>query len=202
MAKMAVARALARWAAVRSSAPTRTKSPRGTPDPGAIVVGYGPVGQTVTRLLAEFGINPIIVETNVDAVLELQQRGQQALFGDATRPEILKAAEARLRSLSRRDRSAGRDQLAHHPGRARSGACDPRPGARGIHQPSRSFRPGRRRDHSLRRSRIRRRPRGSAACKTSTFPRIGSTRSSPASATNSLPLGRGERLRAEPDGAR
>ena len=61
-------------------------------DPGAIVVGYGPVGQTVTRLLAEFEINPIIVETNVDVVLELQQRGKQALFGDASRPEILRAA--------------------------------------------------------------------------------------------------------------
>jgi len=61
-------------------------------DPGAIVVGYGPVGQTVTRLLAEFEINPIIVETNVDVVLELQQRGKQALFGDASRPEILRTA--------------------------------------------------------------------------------------------------------------
>ncbi|MDQ3120752.1 MAG: cation:proton antiporter [Verrucomicrobiota bacterium] len=61
-------------------------------DPGAIVVGYGPVGQTVTRLLSEFGINPMIVERNVDAVLEIQQRGQQALFGDASRPEILRAA--------------------------------------------------------------------------------------------------------------
>lgn len=61
-------------------------------DPGAIVVGYGPVGQTVTRLLSEFGINPMIVERNVDAVLELQQRGQQALFGDASRPEILRSA--------------------------------------------------------------------------------------------------------------
>jgi CPA2 family monovalent cation:H+ antiporter-2 len=61
-------------------------------DPGAIVVGYGPVGQTVTRLLAEFEINPIILETNIDVVLELQQRGKQALFGDASRPEILHAA--------------------------------------------------------------------------------------------------------------
>jgi CPA2 family monovalent cation:H+ antiporter-2 len=61
-------------------------------DAGAIVVGYGPVGQTVTRLLAEFEINPIILETNVDVVLELQQRGKQALFGDASRPEILRSA--------------------------------------------------------------------------------------------------------------
>jgi CPA2 family monovalent cation:H+ antiporter-2 len=61
-------------------------------DPGAIVVGYGPVGQTVTRLLADFGINPMIVEKNVDAVLELQQSGRQAMYGDASRPELLRAA--------------------------------------------------------------------------------------------------------------
>ena len=61
-------------------------------DPGAVVVGYGPVGQTVTRLLSEFDINPIIIETNIDAVLELQQLGKQAIFGDASRPEILRAA--------------------------------------------------------------------------------------------------------------
>jgi K+:H+ antiporter len=65
---------------------------RAIQDPGAIVVGYGPVGQTVTRLLSEFEINPIIIETNIDVVLELHNRGKQALFGDATRPEILRAA--------------------------------------------------------------------------------------------------------------
>jgi CPA2 family monovalent cation:H+ antiporter-2 len=61
-------------------------------DPGAIVVGYGPAGQSVTRLLSEFGIDPLILETNVDVVLELQQSGKRALYGDATRPEILKSA--------------------------------------------------------------------------------------------------------------
>jgi CPA2 family monovalent cation:H+ antiporter-2 len=59
---------------------------------GAIVIGYGPVGQTVTRLLNEFEINPMIVETNVDVVLELHERKQQALFGDARQPEILRKA--------------------------------------------------------------------------------------------------------------
>jgi monovalent cation:H+ antiporter-2, CPA2 family len=86
---------LARWLARRSEklgARANEIAARRTEDPGAIVVGYGPVGQTVTRLLTEFGINPMIIETNVDAVLELQQRGQQAVFGDATRPDILRAA--------------------------------------------------------------------------------------------------------------
>jgi CPA2 family monovalent cation:H+ antiporter-2 len=69
----------------------RTAAKR-TEDPGAIVVGYGPVGQTVTRLLTNFGINPLIIETNVEVVLEIQQRGQQALFGDASRKDILRAA--------------------------------------------------------------------------------------------------------------
>ncbi|MFL6568771.1 MAG: NAD-binding protein, partial [Chthoniobacterales bacterium] len=71
----------------------RIAAKRTQEDPGAIVVGYGPVGQTVTRLLAEFGINPMILETNVDVVLELQQRGKQALFGDASRADILRAAK-------------------------------------------------------------------------------------------------------------
>jgi monovalent cation:H+ antiporter-2, CPA2 family len=86
---------LAKWLAQRSEklgARANEIAAERMQDPGAIVVGYGPVGQTVTRLLAEFEINPIIVETNVDVVLELQQRGKQALFGDASRPEILRAA--------------------------------------------------------------------------------------------------------------
>ncbi|MBV9008176.1 MAG: cation:proton antiporter [Verrucomicrobia bacterium] len=61
-------------------------------DPGAIVVGYGPVGKTVTRLLEEFSIKPVIVDMNIDAVLELQRRGKQALFGDARRADILRVA--------------------------------------------------------------------------------------------------------------
>ncbi len=86
---------LARWLAGRSEklgARANEIAAERMQDPGAIVVGYGPVGQTVTRLLAEFEINPIIVETNVDVVLELQQRGKQALFGDASRRDILRAA--------------------------------------------------------------------------------------------------------------
>lgn len=59
----------------------------------SIVVGYGPVGQTVTRLLQEFGVKPTIIEMNVDTVLELQKQGHKAIYGDATRTEILDAAE-------------------------------------------------------------------------------------------------------------
>lgn len=86
---------LARWLAGRNEilgARANEIAAKRIEDPGAIVVGYGPVGQTVTRLLTEFEINPTIIETNVEAVLEIQQRGQQALFGDASRQDILRAA--------------------------------------------------------------------------------------------------------------
>jgi monovalent cation:H+ antiporter-2, CPA2 family len=85
-----------RWLASRSellgARANAVAAARRQEDPGAIVVGYGPVGQTVTRLLTEFGINPMIVDKNVDAVLELQQSGKQAMYGDASRPELLRAA--------------------------------------------------------------------------------------------------------------
>ena len=58
----------------------------------AVVIGYGPAGQTVTRLLRESGVEPTVVETNIDTVEEIQASGGRALFGDATRADILTAA--------------------------------------------------------------------------------------------------------------
>ncbi len=59
----------------------------------AIVVGYGPVGQTVTRILRDFDIEPTIIELNIDTVHSLRSTaGLSALYGDAARPEILTAA--------------------------------------------------------------------------------------------------------------
>jgi CPA2 family monovalent cation:H+ antiporter-2 len=86
---------LARWLATRGEklgARANQVAAKHLKDPGAIVIGYGPVGKTVTQLLDQFEINPTIVETNIDAVLELQRRGKQALFGDASRGDILRSA--------------------------------------------------------------------------------------------------------------
>jgi CPA2 family monovalent cation:H+ antiporter-2 len=58
----------------------------------AVVVGYGPTGRTVTRLLEENGIQPTIIELNVDTVRELREQGREAVYGDATRQEVLQAA--------------------------------------------------------------------------------------------------------------
>jgi CPA2 family monovalent cation:H+ antiporter-2 len=53
------------------------------PQTRAIVIGYGPTGRTVTRLLRENGIAPTIVELNLDTVRALRQEGISAVYGDA-----------------------------------------------------------------------------------------------------------------------
>ncbi|MCC7509554.1 MAG: cation:proton antiporter [Planctomycetes bacterium] len=58
----------------------------------SVVVGYGPVGQTVARILREFEIEPVVVEMNVDTVLRLNEEGHSAIYGDAAREDILIAA--------------------------------------------------------------------------------------------------------------
>jgi CPA2 family monovalent cation:H+ antiporter-2 len=57
-----------------------------------VVVGHGPVGQTLVRLLAEAGIEPTVVELNVDTVRRLGEAGTRAVYGDATQSEILEQA--------------------------------------------------------------------------------------------------------------
>jgi CPA2 family monovalent cation:H+ antiporter-2 len=58
----------------------------------AVVVGYGPTGRTLARLLTENDIDPFIVEMNLETVRELQSEGIAAIYGDATQGEILRAA--------------------------------------------------------------------------------------------------------------
>ncbi len=67
-----------------------------TPDvrPRAIVVGYGPVGETVTRLLSGQAMVPTVIELNIDTVRRLKQQGIQAVYGDATQADVLREAGA------------------------------------------------------------------------------------------------------------
>jgi CPA2 family monovalent cation:H+ antiporter-2 len=58
----------------------------------AVVVGYGPVGRTLTRLLREYSIEPTVIEMNHETVNELKRAGIAAVYGDATRREILERA--------------------------------------------------------------------------------------------------------------
>jgi CPA2 family monovalent cation:H+ antiporter-2 len=61
----------------------------------AVIIGYGPVGQTASRVLKEFGVRPVIVDLNLDTIRALVEAGEPAVYGDATRREILEAAGIR-----------------------------------------------------------------------------------------------------------
>jgi CPA2 family monovalent cation:H+ antiporter-2 len=71
----------------------------GESDPGdralAVIVGYGPVGRVVDALLRDAGIRTVIVEMNMATVESLTKSGRAAIYGDATRPDILEHAGVR-----------------------------------------------------------------------------------------------------------
>jgi CPA2 family monovalent cation:H+ antiporter-2 len=72
----------------------------------AVVIGYGPVGQTLARLLRENEIESTIVELNMETVRRLNAEGIAAVYGDASRAETLKGAgieQARSLILSASD---------------------------------------------------------------------------------------------------
>jgi len=61
----------------------------------AVVVGYGPIGQTVARLLQEGGVEPVIIDVNLEATRRIRSAGRRVVYGDATRPEVIEAAGIR-----------------------------------------------------------------------------------------------------------
>lgn len=66
----------------------------------AVVVGYGPVGRTLVRLLRENGIVTTIIEMNLETVERLKAEGAVVVYGDANHPETLReAGVARARAL-------------------------------------------------------------------------------------------------------
>jgi CPA2 family monovalent cation:H+ antiporter-2 len=58
----------------------------------AVVVGYGPVGRTLVRILRENGVEPTVVELNVETARRLRAEGVPAVYGDANHPETLREA--------------------------------------------------------------------------------------------------------------
>jgi CPA2 family monovalent cation:H+ antiporter-2 len=61
----------------------------------AVIVGYGPVGQTACRILREFNVRPVVIDLNLDTVRRLTEEGTTAIYGDAAQPDILEAAGMR-----------------------------------------------------------------------------------------------------------
>lgn len=57
-----------------------------------VVVGYGPVGKTLSRLLRDNRIEPVVIELNMDTVRRLEEVGVRALYGDAMHRDVLEHA--------------------------------------------------------------------------------------------------------------
>lgn len=69
-------------------------------DHTAIVVGYGPVGRTIVRILNENQITPVVIELNMDTVRQLREEKIMAVYGDAAQRDVLEAAGiSRARSI-------------------------------------------------------------------------------------------------------
>jgi CPA2 family monovalent cation:H+ antiporter-2 len=89
------AAALSRWLTARGLAGGKGKPaapPPGEAEHRTIVVGYGPVGRTLTRLLREQGIQPTVLELNHETVRRLTSEGVRALHGDASQSGVLEGA--------------------------------------------------------------------------------------------------------------
>lgn len=85
------------WARrVSSSVPKaapRTAGARPKIDPRrCILVGYGPVGRVVRRLLEERGTEITVVDLNLATIRDLRAEGRTAIYGDVLRPGTLEEA--------------------------------------------------------------------------------------------------------------
>ena len=70
-------------------------TPTGAPPHGhVVVVGYGHNGRNLTRVLKQAGVPYRIVDVDLEAVRIGKERGEQVMFGDATRSVVLEHLHA------------------------------------------------------------------------------------------------------------
>lgn len=60
--------------------------------PKVIIVGFGAIGQEITTMTEKMGFIPTIIDYNIDIISELQNRDREAVYGDASVPNILEIA--------------------------------------------------------------------------------------------------------------
>ncbi len=72
--------------------PPEQPSPTGLGNRRAVLVGYGPVGRTIHRVLEESGLAVVVVDMNMDAVSALRGQSKHAIYGDASSGIILEQA--------------------------------------------------------------------------------------------------------------
>jgi CPA2 family monovalent cation:H+ antiporter-2 len=93
------------WRALNRRAAAERESPisygqESNPAHRAVIVGYGPIGRIVSRILRQRGIEPTVIEMNIDTHRKLRSEGSAAVYGDANRRDVLEQAGiARAASL-------------------------------------------------------------------------------------------------------
>jgi CPA2 family monovalent cation:H+ antiporter-2 len=60
--------------------------------PLAVILGYGPVGRVVDRILRESGLETVVVDLNMDTIESLRRQGRTAIYGDAYNIEVMHQA--------------------------------------------------------------------------------------------------------------
>jgi len=80
----------------------------------ALIGGFGRVGQTIAQLLDANGVPYIGIDQNIDIVAECRARGNNVIYGDCTRIDILKSChimDARLAVLTFRSVTLARHTI-------------------------------------------------------------------------------------------
>jgi len=76
-----------------------------------IIVGYGVNGKNLARVLKHLKISHVVIETNPFTVSKEKKKGEQIIFGDASKPEVLDHAhieKARIMVIAISDAAASR----------------------------------------------------------------------------------------------
>ncbi|MCH7869598.1 MAG: cation:proton antiporter, partial [Myxococcales bacterium] len=71
---------------------TKTSAPDGDEagEGHVILIGFGHAGQTLTRTLRSINIDYTVVDGNASSVAQAREAGEPIVFGDATRPPVLR----------------------------------------------------------------------------------------------------------------
>lgn len=87
-----LARRASRASATAPDAVTSRAAETLPPPVRVIVVGYGPVGRTLCRILLRHRLDVTVIDLNPATVERLKRLGRSAVFGDAAQREVLDAA--------------------------------------------------------------------------------------------------------------
>ena len=80
------------FSSASGAAAVRTGTPQEIDPKRCILVGYGPVGKVVRRLLQDRGADITVIDLNLDTIRRLRAEGHTAIYGDVLRPGTLEQA--------------------------------------------------------------------------------------------------------------